>query len=296
MIRDSTDFEIWLYCAGKYGIDIGMHESASMFKYPDSSYQARNLTKLDALHFAIEASRFGVLTIKNIKQILRYDTDNNQMLEPSQNAQISIRGDLINGIRFHGLSGWTPAGAPLPAEPNRYDFMNSLDSRLVVMLYVLTKKLKERFDGVSTIYHAGFRSGGGGCHDAGRAMDFSGVRIDGVNYFVPFHWGGQPVSVPPKMLPQWPSNVSKTKYRLDHDFSQLKANLEPSTSRDIFKLVYEVFATHASDKSALPSNDAPSEIGQMSFIMHPDHPTSKPGTAHGREAHQNHIHVQIGAT
>jgi hypothetical protein len=32
------------------------------------------------------------------------------------------------------------------------------------------------------------------------------------------------------------------------------------------------------------------------FIMHPDHSTSKPGTANGREAHQNHIHCQIGDT
>ncbi len=50
------------------------------------------------------------------------------------------------------------------------------------------------------------------------------------------------------------------------------------------------------DLGSGPDDVGGSSIGEHSFVMNPDHPTSSPGTPHGREAHNNHLHMQIGVT
>jgi hypothetical protein len=298
--REPTDLEIMLYCWVRYGLMLNpatmQFNTPSQFRAPSINYKARNLSQAEALDFVIEASLFGVLKLRNLKKILRYDLATQQVVLPSANTKVSVQGDTINGIRFHQLKTWSASRAPIPVKPASSDYMVALDSRLVVMLYELTKALRRRYDKLQTIYHAGFHTGAHDCHGQGRAMDFSGVKIDGKNYFVPFHWGSQPVQLPSgERRPQWPDQFSNTSFRLNQT-SGLKADLDPQTSRDIFQLAYTVFATHATDTSPLPSNAPPSRIGGNSFIMHPDHPTSSPGKKNGREAHNNHVHVQIGKT
>ena len=64
-----------------------------------------------------------------------------------------------------------------------------------------------------------------------------------------------------------------------------------------FQALYNFAADEWQDKDDKPSaSTTPTAIGDHSFMMNPDHPTSAPGTPHGREAHQNHLHVQIGKT
>ncbi len=294
--RDPYDSEITQYCISRYMLFSGSKNVPSNFRFAKLNFKARNLSKKEALHYVIEASFFGVMNVSNIKKILQYDVELQMMDLVSENAKVSLSNDTIDGIRFHRLDGWN-GYTPKPAQPQQSAFMTQLDPRFVVMLHVLTQELKAEFPELEKIYHAGFYGGGALCHNQGRAMDFSGVRIDGRDYFVPFHWGKQPVPFPPgKQSAQWPSNVKNTSYRLDQPDSDLIDEFEPNMSWRIFKLVYEVFATHASDTSPHTSDDPPSKIGDKSLIMHPDHPTSAPGTKNGREAHNNHIHVQIGNT
>jgi hypothetical protein len=68
-------------------------------------------------------------------------------------------------------------------------------------------------------------------------------------------------------------------------------------ARDFFQQVYDFITSEWQDRTDQPDEaDGPTSIGERSFIMHPDHPATAPGTPHGREAHRNHVHMQIGVT
>lgn len=65
----------------------------------------------------------------------------------------------------------------------------------------------------------------------------------------------------------------------------------------MFRAIYAFIATQWQDHTSGPGDPGPaSAIGERSFIMHPDHPATAPGTPNGREAHRGHIHMQIGVT
>jgi hypothetical protein len=117
-----------------------------------------------------------------------------------------------------------------------------------------------------------------------------GVR-DGAEYVLTINddWGT--VDTPSTPGEVWqPVGTGATHFRLDDAPGR-------ELERDFFRAVCEFIAGQWQDLSSSPdAAAAPSAIGAHSFIMHPDHPTSKPGTKNGREAHQNHIHMQIGVT
>jgi hypothetical protein len=89
----------------------------------------------------------------------------------------------------------------------------------------------------------------------------------------------------------WPPGTgSNVSYRLDDPAT------DPFASR-FFRDLYRFIASEWQDRSDRPDPaETETTIGERSFIMHPDHPATAPGTTHGREAHKNHIHMQIGVT
>jgi len=103
-------------------------------------------------------------------------------------------------------------------------------------------------------------------------------------------WGTARTSLTPDG--DWPAGTgSAVSYRLD------APDAGDSLARDFFQAMYDFIASEWQDRTKTPDPaDTPTVIGEGSFIMHPDHPTSAPGTSHGREAHRNHFHMQIGAT
>lgn len=91
--------------------------------------------------------------------------------------------------------------------------------------------------------------------------------------------------------PDWPSKTMPLEYRLRSD-----PNADPF-ARDFFQDLYDFVAGEYQDRSAGPGQTlGPTVIGEPSFVMTPDHPTSKPRTKNGREAHRSHMHFQIGPT
>jgi hypothetical protein len=65
-------------------------------------------------------------------------------------------------------------------------------------------------------------------------------------------------------------------------------------SRQIFEAVNQLSAEEGTDTGDL--NNTPTSIGLASvFILPPDYPHSEPGSAHSREAHWQHLHMQVEA-
>jgi hypothetical protein len=72
-----------------------------------------------------------------------------------------------------------------------------------------------------------------------------------------------------------------------------------SYAKSVFMDVYAFATEQYQDCSAQPDPDpdnppAPSKIGDGCNILHPDYPVAAPGTKNGREAHDKHLHMQIG--
>lgn len=200
-------------------------------------------------------------------------------------------GNVAGVVVRYFASGSKTVGAPSgPNAPDR------LDPRNALALVRLCQWLHDTF-GVTELYHAGIDGDGSGqrtdCHGQGRAVDFVGVKgsRDGTDFFLTVNddWGT--VDTPSTPGGVWqPVGTSATHFRLDdvegHDLA-----------RDFFRQVYEFIGSQWQDHSSQADGVAEvSAIGTGSFVMNPDHPTSKPGTKNGREAHQGHIHMQIGVT
>ena len=180
--------------------------------------------------------------------------------------------------------------------------LSNLDVRNAVGVYRLAKYLKV-ICGATEIYHVGIGAGKGpstDCHNQGRAVDFVGVKetIDGKPYIITVFddWANKSVpneNDPTKpRLPNWPLGTRPLSFRLD----PLPSGGDP-LARDFFSDLYHFITAQYQDKTdTATQSDPPSRIGEGSFVMHPDHPTSAPGTSHGREAHRAHIHMQIGKT
>ncbi len=209
----------------------------------------------------------------------------------------------------------------------------ALDPRYTVAVYRLVKMLKDKHS-IVKLYHLGM-SGfkpqpprvNDDCHSQGRALDFGGVGLEDIglgdqDIFVVYDWGNMPVydehdlTLPPaerrrskgflwtsakdpsnqRPMPSyiWPTKKMKLPYRLE----TLPPHGNPKAA-EIFQDVY-TFATEQFQDAA----GGPSKIGQSSAIMNPDHFTSDPGEdpqhpkphVHGREAHRDHMHIQIGST
>jgi len=198
----------------------------------------------------------------------------------------------VAGVRIRYLeSGSRRSGQP--ANPNAPD---RLDPRHAVAVVRFCRWLHDQW-GATELYHLGTSGDASGrrtdCHGQGRAIDFVGVKgsREGNEYVltVKDDWGT--VDTPATPGGVWrPAGTSSTHFRL--------ADVEGhDLARDFFSAAYEFIADQWQDRSARPDGLVPrSSIGQRSFIMNPDHPTSAPGGKGGRESHANHIHMQIGPT
>ncbi|WP_328400437.1 hypothetical protein [Nocardia sp. NBC_00403] len=185
-----------------------------------------------------------------------------------------------------------------------------LDPRNALAIVRFCQFLSNNF-GVTDMVHFGLDGGGFNadgsprtdCHGQGRACDFAGVTmpVGGVmrTITVTKHWGTVATSATPGG--SWPPGAGgNVHYRLDEVDAQPLGD-DPDGNMfiaDFFRSVYGFIATEWQDTSdgADPAG-VTTTIGDSSFIMHPDHPASHPLPAkNGREAHFNHIHMQIGRT
>jgi hypothetical protein len=170
-----------------------------------------------------------------------------------------------------------------------------LDPRNALALVRLCQYVSDEF-GVTDLFHLGISGDASGgrtdCHGQGRAVDFAGAARragdDGDFHLTVLNdWGTASTVYTPGG--HWPVGTgSAVTYRLDG---------EGTFAETFFRSVYDFIAGQWQDHSADPDGeDVSTSIGEGSFIMNPDHPTSAPGTPNGREAHANHLHMQIGKT
>ena len=89
----------------------------------------------------------------------------------------------------------------------------------------------------------------------------------------------------------WSGGPRQLSFRLESD-----PDADPFAT-EVFAAAYAFIASQWQDLDDKPTGAAPtSAIGGRSFVMNPDHPSSNPTGTSGREAHADHLHLQIGAT
>ncbi len=249
---------------------------------------ARDLTRLEARDIVVYLISQGAFTLKSWSP-LQFDAQC-RILSPQPSTRIAIEPATIGGVQF--INDANPAA----------NYLDNLDMRMVVGLYRLASFLSSTF-GVSQIRHKGIGHGGGGandCHNTGRALDLSGVagtfplgvNIPGLTGVfavdVLQDWGNQPVPVAGADNHTWPTNFSNTTYRLNPIITPIPFVL--------FQSIYNFASTEFVDNNPARFGNTlpPTQIGvQSRFIIHPDHPSGKPGM---RPKHQDHVHMQIGPT
>lgn len=191
---------------------------------------------------------------------------------------------------------YLPSGSRQVGEPAHPNAPDRLDPRHAVALVRLCSWLSAEH-GVSELYHLGVDGDGSGartdCHGQGRALDLVGVKLvrDGTEQVLTVQddWGTVDTTATPGGTWQ-PLGTTATRFRLDDAPGH-------EVARDFFRALYDFAAQQWQDRSAGPDGPGtPTAIGEGSFVMSPDHPTSAVGTQHGREAHANHLHLQIGVT
>jgi hypothetical protein len=207
------------------------------------------------------------------------------------NGKVNLKN--IYGVKFLYLASGVKGQKADPSAPQ------SLDPRNAVGLCRLVRYLRDTW-GATTFYHSGFITANHDCHEQGRAVDFVGVAgvLDGQEYTLTVYDDWAKANVPNRAkndgtrLADWPANSADVTYRLaDRDEADV------SLAKRFFTGLYGFVASQFQDRSAGAAIDeTPSTIGQSTYIMNPDHPTSKPGTKNGREAHRLHVHFQIGGT
>jgi len=223
---------------------------------------------------------------------------------PAPAAKVFIWPPVIDGVEFLYLKTIDRKGQKTSVR----QAIGNLDARNVVFLTRLASLM--RWYGATIIYHIGFlfEASRNDCHGQGRACDFAGAAGDGWEITVAQHWTGQPIVMPADWtapngkrysqgakLPDWPPLFKQTTFRLDSANPYLDPSLNPDLARDIFYSAYQHAVTEGTDtREAVMSS-----IGATSsFVLHPDHPTSNPDPTakNGREAHWQHIHMQVGPT
>jgi hypothetical protein len=269
---------------------------------------ARDLTRLEAVQVITWLLAWGKLTIRNRDALFEVKPDDT--IGPiTPVPQVALSPTKIEGVEFRYLSAIDGRGFKKSVHQN----MDNLDPRMVVFLWKLCKMLKLDY-GANVIYHIGFAFAAErtDCHGQGRALDFAGAAGDDFDVTIGYDWSNQPITlikdyndpktrkVIPKgtKLDKWPpAPFRDVYYRLD---PSLNPNLDPSRGQydlagDLFFEVYEMAADECRDTDV--AADSPTSIGaKSSYILHPDYAHSEPGTPHGREAHWQHIHIQIGPT
>ena len=244
---------------------------------------ARALTRVQARAELDRLQAEGLIKVDPSTLAGRVDLDG---LDPSTGTAQdgNVAGVVVRYLESGRRTDLTPSKGNAP---------DRLDPRHALALVRLCRWLATTW-GATELYNLG--AGGSpdrhDCHGQGRAIDVVGVRgsFDGQDYTltVADDWGL--VDTPSTPGGTWqPLGTNQTHFRLldvDHPFE-----------RDFFQALYDVAAGQWQDRSSRPDPaGTPTAIGQRSFIMNPDHHSSAPGQSNGREAHANHLHVQIGVT
>jgi hypothetical protein len=234
------------------------------------------------------------LTVDQAGQVLQalHDQGALQLAAPPRPGWVSLAEARLHGVELRFWNGHETQASAL----------RNLDPRNAVALARLAAWASSSY-GVHTIAHIGVNGDDTGartdCHGQGRAVDLAGVAgtVDGADFSLDVlaDWGSR--SVPDERdtsaprLPQWPPGNRVLSYRLE-------GNPDASAlATDLFLALYDFVAAQWQDRTDQPTGAAPtSRIGERSFVMHPDHPASNPGGRSGREAHANHLHLQIGKT
>lgn len=222
----------------------------------------------------------------------------------ARSAVVAGRVDLDGLVPFAGekqdgnVAGvvirYLSTGSRLQGAPTSGNAPDCLDPRHALAMVRLCRFLHDQW-GATELYHLGAGGDTSGqrkdCHGEGRAMDFVGARgvKDGQEYVITVKddWGTADTPLTPGG--RWPTGA-QVSFRLDnapgHEFA-----------RSFFASVYAFVASEWQDRSSGPdAATTPTTPGQRSFVMNPDHPTSAPGQKNGREAHADHLHMQIGVT
>lgn len=235
---------------------------------------ARDMTLEQARDVVVELHRDGLITLRSgFEPKFKEDAEGNCTLIAPAAAKMPI-GSKVAGIPFKIMQG---SGAV-------ESYMSDVDPRLVVGLHRFTEMLKTKWS-AKAILHTGI-------HVDGRGFDFfCAVLPDGdgeQRVCVLEDWGKRKVpksagSTEASDSDDWPTTATETSFRLNVTGSG-------NDNAQFFQDAYNLFVAEFYDVDECGSS---SEIGGGSYIMTPDHPTSKPGTKNGREAHKNHVHAEM---
>jgi hypothetical protein len=256
------------------------------------SEPARNLSKDDAFAELSDLQTNGVIRLEGASTAQQVNLDG---WDP-------VAGQAMDGNVGGVVIRYLPTGSRNPSlQPGGGNAPDRLDPRNALALVGLCQWLNSEF-GVSELYHLGIAGGGNNadgtprsdCHGQGRAVDFVGVTgslpdSGGFVLTVLDDWGTADTQATPGG--DWPAGTgANVSYRLDDpNADQFAAGF--------FRDLYGFIVSQWQDRTAGPDDGSTaSSIGEGGFVMNPDHPTSAPGTKHGREAHRNHVHMQIGPT
>ncbi|MET8750369.1 hemopexin repeat-containing protein [Streptomyces sp. NPDC004667] len=223
---------------------------------------ARLLTLTQANRLMADLIRRGQLTLKSPVFV----DGPTGIVSPTPTQRVVVSPPSFGGIRY------TNQIAPTST------VIDNLDQCMLIALYRLTRWINSSSPDVTELLHLGIGHGGPNpkdCHNQGRALDLSGIvgELDGVTFtrLVQRDWGD---------LPRTPG-----KFRID-----------PATDPLAYGLFSTAFrcATFECEATAIgPANKWPMpEIGGSGFVIYPDYT----GPATLVNAHQNHIHMQIGVT
>ncbi|MFE2849824.1 hemopexin repeat-containing protein [Streptomyces lavendulae] len=223
---------------------------------------ARLLTLAQANRLMADLIRRGKLTLKSPVFV----DGPTGIVAPTPTQRVVVSPPSFDGIRY--TNQIAPASTVI----------DNLDQCMLIALYRLTRWINSSAPDVTELLHLGIGHGGPNpkdCHNQGRALDLSGIagELDGVAFtrLVQRDWGD---------LPRTPG-----KFRID-----------PATDPLAYGLFSTAFrcATFECEATAIgPANKWPMpEIGGSGFVIYPDYT----GPAALVNAHQNHIHLQIGVT
>ncbi|ROQ33464.1 hemopexin [Streptomyces sp. PanSC19] len=237
---------------------------------PGALAPARLLTAVQANQLMADLVRRGVLTLKSPAFV----DGPAGIVSPKPGQRVVVSPPSFGTVRY--TNQIAPASAVI----------DNLDQSMLIALYRLTRWIDSSAPDVTELLHLGIGHGGPNlkdCHNQGRALDLSGFagQSDGAAFTrsVKKDWGN---------LPRPPG---------------VKVRISPATDAlgyGLFTTAFR-FATFECEATAIgPANKWPMpELGGTGFVIYPDYaPDAPAGSANAalRQAHQDHVHMQVGVT